>query len=225
MTKPQLVAFIMEKTTEYKKTHLVEKYKDELEAIAATFMQAAIELAKVSPADAEVCTARENAPTETTPNPAVASSAYEVILAAYEANKKSIKMRRIDKDEFKQTVLQVTAGRVATDGTTNTESITDLTISVMGELATNLIVFCPMNDNERKMLETIPLLTDYENNESEVNGKNFLQKVKELHNIEVSTSRALMVSLKRKQFITIGGGRKTFIVLSERGIKHLDKTS
>ena len=83
------------------------------------------------------------------------------------------------------------------------------------------IAFVPMNDNERKMLETIPLLSDYNGIESEVNGKGFLQKVKELHNIEVTTSRALMVSLKRKKYITIGGGRKTFIVLLERGIRHL----
>jgi len=80
-----------------------------------------------------------------------------------------------------------------------------------------------MNENERKILETIPLLADYESVTSEVNGKIFLQKVKELHNIEISISRALMVSLKHKQFITIGGGRKTFIVLLERGVRHLNK--
>ena len=153
------------------------------------------------------------------------SPVEEVILSTYEANKKSIKMRRIDKDEFRQAVIQTAAGKVVAGGVFDTESITALTISVIGELATNLVAFCKVNDNERKMLETIPLLDDYENIESEVNGKNFLQKVKELHNIEVTTSRALMVSLKRKQLITIGGGRKTFVVLLERGIRHLRKTA
>jgi vacuolar-type H+-ATPase subunit C/Vma6 len=105
------------------------------------------------------------------------------------------------------------------------DAISELTVSLMRAMLENFASFCPMNDKERKMLETIPLLSDYENTESHVNGKNFLQKVKELHNIEISTSRALMVSLKKKQFIDIGGGKKTFITLLERGIRYLSKTA
>ena len=37
MTKPELVTFIMANTEEYKKTHLMEMYKADLEVIAATF--------------------------------------------------------------------------------------------------------------------------------------------------------------------------------------------
>ena len=77
----------------------------------------------------------------------------------------------------------------------------------------------------RSVSSSIPLLSDYSGIESEVNGKGFLQKVKESHNIDVTTSRALMVSLKRKKYITIGGGRKTFIALLERGIRHLQNVA
>ena len=43
------------------------------------------------------------------------------------------------------------------------------------------VAFIPMNDTERKMLESIPFMTEYENVESTVGGKEFLQKAKELH--------------------------------------------
>jgi len=238
MTKTQLVTFIMENTMEFKKTHLVEKYKSELEEIAAKFQvaeidengtdgesapaaQPKVEIVQPS-AEVENGTSAPWLESESQPeNEESSDPITKIILATYEENKKSVKARRIDKDEFKRAVVDTVTAKVAADGPDGEDTIKALTISIMSRLSQNLIAFCPMNDNERKMLETIPLLADYENPASEVNGKNFLQKVKELHNIEVSTSRALMVSLKRKQFITIGGGRKTFIVLLERGKKHL----
>ena len=82
-----------------------------------------------------------------------------------------------------------------------------------------------MKDNERKIFETIPLVDGYENEQSQINSKKLLQKVKELHNIEVRTSSALMVSLKRKRFITIEGGKNPNVMLLERGIKHMRKAS
>ena len=164
MTKPELVAFIMENTSEYKKTHLMEKYKTELEVIATAFCQPA---------------------------------------------------------EHENLVLeQVTAA-----GLTEPKAIAELTISVIQTYAGDLTAFCLMNDNERKMLETIPLMAEYENADSKVAGKNFLQKVKELRNIEITTSRALMVQLKRKKYIAIEGSKEKYIVLLERGIKHLQKVS
>lgn len=148
-----------------------------------------------------------------------------VILDVYEENKKIVKARRMDKNEFVETVVEKTTARVIAEHVTDQEAIKTLTVTVMQDLLTDLVAFCPMNDNEKKMLETIPLLPDYQSVESQVNGKGFLQKVKELHNIEINTSRALMVSLKKKRYITIGGGKKTFIILLERGVRYLSKIS
>jgi len=148
-----------------------------------------------------------------------------MILWAYDENAKLVKGRRVDKAEFRETVMEKVIAQIVDISTADSATVTTLTISTINELIAEPVAFCPMNENEQKMLETIPLLSDYTDAESQVNGKAYLQKVKELHNIEITTSRALMVSLKRKKYITIGGGRKTFIVLLERGIRHLNKAS
>ena len=148
-----------------------------------------------------------------------------MILSAYNENAKLVKGRRLDKTEFRETVMEKVIAQITDITTVDSDTIAALTISTINELMAEPVAFCPMNENEQKMLETIPLLSDYTDAESQVNGKAYLQKVKELHNIEITTSRALMVSLKRKKYITIGGGRKTFIILLERGIRHLNKAS
>ena len=286
MTKPELVTFIMENTSEYKKTHLMEKYKAELEVIAAAFQHPAEhenaandELAPEAQKESEKSHAAsevenetvitqpdneiysepatpENAPEDLSVNTPAADSAQappaflpvhdepsdnidehlppqtnetnevnEVILMAYEDNKKIAKIRRADKNEFRETVIEKVLEQVTAAGLTEPKAIAELTISIIQTYASDLTTFCPMNNNERKMLETIPLMTEYENAGSKVTGKNFLQKVKELHNIEITASRALMVQLKRKKYIAIEGSKEKYIVLLERGIKHLQKVS
>jgi len=244
MKKPELVAFIMTQTMEYKKTHLMEKHKAELEVIAAAFHQSESpangtgnEPALTAQSEAESAQLLPDVENGTnTPEPEsemVGPTAEEnalecvrsQILAAYEENKKLVKGKRLDKNEFQETVIEKVYGQIAENTPADPTAIAELTISAMKQFMEEPIAFVPMNDNEQKMLETIPLLADYVGVESQVNGMGFLHKVKELHNIEVATSRALMVSLKRKKYITIGGGRKTFIVLLERGIRHLRNVS
>lgn len=284
MTKPELVAFIMSKTIDYKKTHLIEKHKAELEALAMAFSapqgtvsaehdtqtpvtpskraDAIIEgvsdnasdlqgrpngelvvtsgkSAPVEPESSNNGTIEEPAPTaqavEVTIRPALetengtpdslaaAAALLEIVERAYDDNAKMVKGRRMDKAEFRAVAIEAALSRL--DAGADPSVVEKTVLDTMTELLTDKIAFCPMNDNERKMLETIPLLPDYSDVESQVNGMGFLQKVKELHNIEISTSRALMVSLKKKKYITIGGGKKTFIVLLDRGVKYLSKVS
>jgi len=209
MTKPALVAFIMENTTEYKKTHLMEKHKAELEIIAAAFQPLG------------------NSEDGTSAESSLPNALAKAVEKVYEDNKKLVKGRRLDKDEFKTTVIEKVMDLLSSDTPAYPSAVSDITISTMEQLIAEPATFCPINDNERKMLESIPLVPGYKGIESTVGGKEFLQKVKELHNIEIATSRALMVSLKRKKFISIGGGKngggaKTSITLLERGIRLLN---
>jgi len=250
MTKSELVAFIMENTTEYKKTHLVEKYKDELETIAATFRTTEIietgtdcepsDNADKLPTVFHAPEIFENGTEGELSDDAVDSSPAtdgeppadepqgdieEMIAEAYEDNKKMVKMRLLDRNEFRETVIEKTLERVAAEGLTSAKDIVEQTISTLREFMENLTAFCPMKDSERIIFETIPLMEGYENEQSQISGKMLLQKVKELHKIEPRTASALLVSLKRKKFIAIEGGKKSYVVLLERGIKHLHKVS
>ena len=151
----------------------------------------------------------------------------QMILSVYDENKKLVKGRRLDKTEFRETVVEKVLAQITDSAAVEAETVATLTLATINELIADPAAFCPMNDNELKMLKSIPLVQGYENIESTVGGKEFLQKVKELHNIEIATSRALMVSLKRKKLIAIGGGKngggeKTSITLLKRGIRHLN---
>ena len=160
----------------------------------------------------------------------VPAEKVDVILGAYEKNKKLVKGRRLDKVEFLETVVEKVAAQIISGELSDPQAISYFTVATITALMAEPVAFLPINDTERKMLESIPLMAEYENVESTVGGKEFLQKVKELHNIEIGTSRALMVSLKRKKFIAIGGGvkgggTKTTVTLLERGVRHLRKAS
>jgi len=82
-----------------------------------------------------------------------------------------------------------------------------------------------VNEKEQLMLATIPKLPDFEGTMSVMDGKGFLAKVEEIHGIPQSTSRALMVSLMKKQYYEIigkkSGQKKTTIKLQPKGIKYL----
>lgn len=233
MTKPELVTLIMANTGEYKKTHLMEMYKVDLEKIAVAFHQP--EVAENRTADAPALegqgTTEDNQlaqndeiGTPTAPSPA--SALAKAIEKVYEDNEKLVKGRRLDKDEFKATVIEKVTAQMPLDTPAYPSAVSDTTIATMQQLMAEPIAFCPINENERKMLESIPFVPGYEGVESTIDGKDLLQRVKELHNIEIATSRALMVSLKRKKLVAIGGGKngggtKTTITLLERGVRHL----
>lgn len=72
-----------------------------------------------------------------------------------------VKGRCLDKEEFRDTVVEKVTGQITSFPTADDEAIAALTVSTINELMAEPIAFCPMNENEKKMLETIPLLSDY----------------------------------------------------------------
>ena len=138
MTKLELVTFIMANTEEYKKTHMMEMYKADLEVIAATFgSDEAEDTANASESNHEEATTiatdvpdnsdepSDNANVDSIPADTVEEQAStdepqsaieEMIAEAYEDNKKMVKMRLLDRNEFKETVIEKTLERVAADG-------------------------------------------------------------------------------------------------------------
>jgi hypothetical protein len=82
-----------------------------------------------------------------------------------------------------------------------------------------------INETEKAMLATLPIMDGFKGTDSAVTGKDWLAKVEAKHNIPKSSTRALIVSLKKKEYISVKGrnsGQKvTTVQLAERGIKYL----
>lgn len=216
MTKPELVTLIMENTTEYKKTHLMEMHKADLERIAAAF----------APAEASAALSETEAPTHVaTPDSGttLTQATQEAVEAVYDEYQKMVKGSRMDKEEFRATAIEAAIARL--DNGANPEIIRETVVSAIKELLEDKVAFCPINDNEKLMLATIPRLPDFTGLDSVLDGKGFLEKVQDLHGVSVATSRALMVSLMRKRFYQIigkkSGQKKTTIKLQSRGIRYL----
>ena len=147
----------------------------------------------------------------------------DLVSAAYEDNKKMVRGPRIDKEEFRKVAIEKALGKLT--ATEDSATVREITVATMEEMLHNKTMFCPINDTERIMLETIPVLEDFSGVDSIMDGKSFLAKVKELHGVENATTRALMVSLCRKGFYRIigiqSGQKHTTIQLQERGIRYL----
>ena len=136
-----------------------------------------------------------------------------------------IKGPRMDKEEFKKTAIQKIIDTMADNGTSNVDEVAN---QVITQLLENKTYFCPINNVEKMMLQTIPTVNDFTGVDSIIDGKTFLQKVGETHGIKVSTTRALMVSLCKKGYYEIkgikSGQRKSTIYLKERGIRYLENS-
>ena len=82
-----------------------------------------------------------------------------------------------------------------------------------------------LTDTEKLMLETIPKLEGFTDASSIITGKAFLAAVKTMHNVETTTSRSLMVSLRKKNYFRIigkkSGQKHTTIQLLDKGAQYL----
>ena len=222
MTKSQLTTFIMGLSAEHKKTNLMKMHIADLEALAES-------LKNSEPTQTTLC---EDEPLPHTPTPEIVESipelesgcsVYDLASAAYDIHKKLVKGPRIDKDEFRHTAISKIIDALANCESSNADAVT---VEVINNLLQNKTHFCPLNDTERLMLATIPVLDEFHGIDSAIDGKTFLQKVNELHGVATGTTRALMVSLCRKGFYEIkgvkSGQKRTTLHLMERGIQYLE---
>lgn len=251
--KDDLITLILANTDEYKKTHLVEMKKDKVFAIATPFLpaegttepkgvnseteQAAKE--PEAPAHDETPEAKETPqakPTDVTdsekdgtgePAPQEKASAdpsvIQMVEAAYAENEKKVKGNRLDKDEFRKTAIEKTVA-----GLTGSETEAEIRAAVVQTITTLLTdksAFIPINETEKTMLATLPIMDGFKGTDSAIVGKDWLDKVEAEHSIPSSSTRALIVSLKKKKYISVKGrnsGEKvTKVQLMERGIQYL----
>lgn len=228
MTKAELATLIMANTGQYKKTHLAKMHLADLETLAAPYMEATPASEDTASMGVETLAhAATPIGAETLPQAPAAPHIADAVAEVYDENAKMVRGPRLDKEEFRKVVIEKAVAQLLPGAAPAT--VRKVTLATMEELLQNKTAFCPINDTERLMLETIPLLDDFESIESVIDGKGFLAKVKEVHGIENSTTRALMVSLCRKGFYRIigvkSGQKKTTIVLQERGIRYLEALS
>ncbi len=139
---------------------------------------------------------------------------------------KSIKGLRMKKSDFKAEAQARIEGVLMAGDVDDVEQVVE---SVLSQMMENLTHLAPINEAERKMLETIPKTSEFQDCSSVLTSKALLSKVQELHGIPASTSRALMVSLRKKGFYDIKGkksGEKVAkIHLLERGINFLNQNN
>ena len=221
MTKTELTVLIMEKDTSLKKTNLMKMHISDLEALASTYEeteQASSDLYEPVPVadDVTLDVAKVVVPLKTD------GTIYDVAATTFDKHKKLVKGPRIDKAEFKKTAIQEIINTMASSDSSNLDEVT---IEVINRLLENKTYFCPINDIEKLMLQTIPAMSEFQDESSIIEGKRFLQKVGELHGVPASTSRALMVSLCRKGFYEIkgvkSGQKQTTLLLMPRGVEYL----
>lgn len=209
MTKQQLTDFIMSQTNQFKKTNLMHMHLADLEKVVDQF-QKTFEKGAIHEAGHEAASQM------------IELSHLETAEDAYENNRKLIKCSRIDTQQFRKMAVDKIASMIAHD---SSAIPSDIAATVISTLLENKTRFYPINETEKLMLETIPMLSDFHGVDSAIDGKHFLQKVSELHGVPISTLKALMVSLCRKGFYEIkgikSGQKRTTVHLQERGIQYL----
>lgn len=257
MKKDDLIALVLENTDEYKKTHLVEMKKADILEIVAQILLGkdteAPEQPEVVTSEAEQAAPEAKSPAhDETPDagetpqeaPGEAAGAEqappaemdtaagdtdltteEIVAKAYDENCKKVKGPRIDKDEFKKTAIEKAIA--ALTGSELPAEIRAIVVQTIDTLLTDKSAFIPMNDTEKKMLATLPKMKDFAVDTAIV-GKDWLDMVETQHEIPVSSTRALIVSLKKKKYISVKGrnsGEKiTKVQLTERGIRYLTQS-
>lgn len=223
MTKAELTTLIMANTDNNKKSHLAKMHIADLENLAAPYMMDTEPRNTLHMIAGIAAYTRTSDSAEILSVGPIAPTLADAVAAVYDEHVKMVKGPRIDKAEFREVAIEKAAAQLHPEDMPAT--IREVTLSTMEKLLHNKTLFCPINHKERRMLATIPLLDDFTGIDSIMNGKEFLIKVRSIHNMEPSTTRALMVALCRKGFYSIKGVKSgqnhTTIQLRERGIRYL----
>ena len=125
--------------------------------------------------------------------------------------------------------LAPAADETATDA--DTEVANDTDVATSADAPTDTAAEEPAandvtpDENEQKVLATIPTLEAFSGTDAELIGRDLLKKVEKLHNIPFATGRKYYRSLRKKGYYTSKGKAegKTFttIQLTELGVQYL----
>jgi hypothetical protein len=200
MTKEELTELVMKKTHTYKKTNLMKMLKADL-----------IEVAKLHLIEATP-EASHLAESETEQPEVITTPSEEQTTDEVPEEFKAVEVKEIAETEKKSAK--------PTEKKTSKKSVSDK--------PEEKPIKERLNDTEKLMLQTIPQLPEFKNSTDSVLSKDLLAKMEELHKIPISTTRALLVSLKKKEYLTLRGKRtglkQTTIWLGVNGLRFLGLT-